>query len=63
MCKKDKFLTKMRFKKYVFLSEICLFFIEQKNCYFLSNFFTSVRYLRMFVSNFFQNFSKHFHIF
>ena len=41
-----------------FLSEICHFCTEQKICYFLSNFFTSVRYLRMFVSNFFRFFQS-----
>ena len=49
-------------KKVCFLSEICLFCTQQKNWYFLSKFFTSVRHLRMFVSNFFQIFPKHFQI-
>ena len=60
--KKTNFRQKLRSKKICFLSEICLFYTKQKNWYFLSKFFTSVRHLRMFVSNFFQIFPKHFQI-
>ena len=42
------------------MSEICLFCTEQKICYFVSKIFTSVQHLRIFVSNFFQIFPKHF---
>ena len=42
--------------------QICLFYIGRKNWYFLSKFYTSVEYFNMFMSNFFQNFSKHFRI-
>ena len=37
-------------------------FLTKKNWYFLSTFYTSVRHLRMFVSNFFQIFPKHIQI-
>ena len=42
--------------------QICLFCTGRKNWYFLSKIYTTVEYLNMFMSNFLQNFSNHFHI-
>ena len=61
--KKTNFWQKTYFFRSQLLSEICLIFTEQKNWYFLSKFYTSVRNLYMFLPIFFQICLIRFHIF
>ena len=61
--KKTKSVAEMRYINIFSKHRFCHFCTDHKKCYFLRNFCMNVENLYIFVPNYFQTFSKCFHIF